>query len=76
MKFYEFVLACMDVPPNQRRGQYAINQLQTLRPDLWSKYHAKIMIIGDNSEIVKDADPYYVDANLDRFFLWLSGVWK
>lgn len=75
MQFHKFVLACTDVPLNRRQGQYAVNQLQMIRPDLAQRYYNEIMILGDNSEVVKDADPYYVDANLDRFFMWLATVW-
>lgn len=63
-----FTNACNYNPPTERKGQYAMNLLHTLRPELYDK-------VMDNDAGDHRIDPFYVDNNLPAFFAFLATVW-
>jgi len=52
------------VPKGQRRGQFYMNQLWKMRPDLYRRATAD-----------KSIDPFYEDRLIPAFLAWLEANW-
>lgn len=64
--FEEYLIAAMNTPTTQRRGQFAFNLLHTKRPDIATK----LLTSGDLA-----LDPYYLDVRIPKFLTWVGENW-
>jgi len=59
----DLVRRAKDRPPSQRLGQWYMNVLHEMRPDLYKRVTAT------------DADPFYDDKRIQKFLGWCAEHW-